>query len=114
MCLARLKPGVTPARAEAEANAIFKAGLQSFYGEVTSTQRRRKLLDQRLKIRPGARGASETRSDLLGFAHGAGCGCWFTAVDRVRESGQSARWRAARRELGDRGDGSRWGPVAAG
>jgi predicted permease len=60
----RLKPGVTPAHAEAEANAIFKAGLESFYGAVASAQRRRELLDQRLKIRPGARGASETRSEF--------------------------------------------------
>ena len=28
----RLKPGVTPAQAEARANAIFQAGLESFYG----------------------------------------------------------------------------------
>jgi len=60
----RLKPGVTPARAGAEANAIFKTGLESFYGAVASPQRRRELLDQRLKIRPGARGASETRADF--------------------------------------------------
>jgi predicted permease len=60
----RLKPGVTPARAEAEANAIFKTGLESFYGAVASPQRRRELLDQRLKVRSAARGASETRSDF--------------------------------------------------
>ena len=60
----RLKPGVTPERASAEANAIFKAGLESFYGAGTSPERRREYLDQRLKIRPGERGASETRSDF--------------------------------------------------
>jgi len=60
----RLKPGVTPARAEAEANAIFKAGLETFYGAVASPERRRELLDQRLKIRPGAQGASDTRGDF--------------------------------------------------
>jgi predicted permease len=72
----RLKPGVTPAQAEAEANAIFKAGLQSFYGAIASPQRRRELLDQRLKIRPGARGASETRAEfstsLMGLLAGVG------------------------------------------
>lgn len=60
----RLKPGVTPARVEAEANAIFKTGLETFYGAGASPQRRRELLDQRLKIRPGARGASHTRNDF--------------------------------------------------
>ena len=60
----RLKPGVTEARAGAEANAIFKAGLESFYGAVTSRERRREYLDQRLKVQPGARGASETRSSF--------------------------------------------------
>jgi predicted permease len=60
----RLKPGVTPARAEAEANAIFKAGVESFYGVVGSPERRREYLDQRLKLRPGAHGASETRNDF--------------------------------------------------
>ena len=60
----RLKPGVTLERAGAEANAIFKAELESFYGGVTSPERRREYLDQRLKIRSGARGASETRSNF--------------------------------------------------
>ena len=32
----RLKPGVTPAQAEAQANAIFQAGLESFYGAAAS------------------------------------------------------------------------------
>jgi predicted permease len=60
----RLKPGATPAQAEAQANAIFKAGLETFYGSVVSPERRREFLDQRLRIRPGARGASEARSDF--------------------------------------------------
>jgi predicted permease len=60
----RLKPGVTPARAEAQSNAIFKAGLESFYGAAASGERRHEFLDQRLKIRPGERGASETRHEF--------------------------------------------------
>jgi predicted permease len=60
----RLKPGVTPARAEAEANAIFQSGLVSFYGGVASPERRRDFLNQRLKIQPGAHGASETRGNF--------------------------------------------------
>ncbi|HEU4686855.1 MAG TPA: ABC transporter permease, partial [Vicinamibacterales bacterium] len=54
---ARLKPGITTPQAEAEANAIFRAGLASFYGTV-SDERRAEVLDQRLQIFSGARGAS--------------------------------------------------------
>jgi predicted permease len=57
----RLKPGVTQAQAEAQANAVFQAGLESFYGAAASGDRRREFLDQHLRIQPGARGASETR-----------------------------------------------------
>jgi len=57
----RLKPGVTPAQAEARANAIFQAGLESFYGAEAQGERRRELLDQRLQVWPGGRGASPTR-----------------------------------------------------
>jgi putative ABC transport system permease protein len=60
----RLKPAVNPAHAEAQANAIFKADLETFYGSVPPGERRREYLDQRLRIRPGARGASETRHDF--------------------------------------------------
>jgi predicted permease len=59
----RLKPGVTAAQAETEANAVFQTGLKAFYGE-TSGERLREVLDQRLRIRPGGRGASATRDDL--------------------------------------------------
>ena len=57
----RLKPGVTMAQAEGQANAVFQAGLESFYGALASGERRREFLDQRLRIRPAARGASQTR-----------------------------------------------------
>ena len=57
----RLKPGVTPTQAEAEANGIFQTGLASFYGAVASSDRQRAYLDQRLQLRSGARGASEAR-----------------------------------------------------
>lgn len=60
----RLKPDVTPAQAEAQANAVFLAGLESFYGAAASGERRRELLNQRLQIRPGARGASATRHEF--------------------------------------------------
>ncbi len=60
----RLKPGVPTARAEAEANAIFKSGLESFYGAVTDPARRHEYLDQSLKIHSAANGASEIRGDF--------------------------------------------------
>jgi len=63
---ARLKPGVTSAQAEAQANAVFQAGLESFYGPLASGERRRVFLDQRLVIRPAARGASPSRSEFSG------------------------------------------------
>ena len=60
----RLKPGVTLARAEAESNAIFKSGLEQFYGGVASPERRKELLDQKLKARAAAGGASGARGDF--------------------------------------------------
>ena len=60
----RLKPNVTTTQAEARANAIFQAGLESFYGAAASGERRRQLLNQRLQVRPGARGASSTRREF--------------------------------------------------
>jgi predicted permease len=60
----RLKPDVTLARAEVEANAIFHAGLESFYGAGTSAAQRRELLDQRLRLQSGTRGASPTRVEF--------------------------------------------------
>jgi predicted permease len=60
----RLKPGVTLAQADAESNAIFRAGLESFYGALASGDRRHDFLDQALKLQPAARGASSRRRDL--------------------------------------------------
>jgi predicted permease len=60
----RLKPGVSQAQADAQANAIFQAGLESFYGAPASEDRRRVLLNQRLQVRPGARGASPRRHEF--------------------------------------------------
>ena len=57
----RLAPGVTRAQAEARANAVFQAGLESFYGAAASGERRAELLNQRLRVRPGGSGASAAR-----------------------------------------------------
>ena len=60
----RLKLGVPLAQAEAQANAVFHAGLESFYGAIASGERRREFLDQRLQVRPARRGASATRREF--------------------------------------------------
>jgi predicted permease len=56
----RLAPGVDLARANAQANLVFRAGLQSFYGR----QRESEWADQALIVRPAGRGASASRGAL--------------------------------------------------
>lgn len=60
----RLSPGVTQAQADAQANALFHAGLETFYGDNLSPEKRRDFLDQHLGIRSGARGASDVRTQF--------------------------------------------------
>ena len=56
--------GVTPAQAEAQANAIFQASLESFYGAAASAHAGASFCDQRLQLQPAARGASSTRREF--------------------------------------------------
>ena len=62
----RLKPGVTRTQAEAKVNAIFQAGLIAYYGPFSSEDQRRRFLDQRIQVRPGAHGASSRRNEFSG------------------------------------------------
>jgi predicted permease len=57
----RLKPGVTIEQAEASSNVIFQQGLASHYGSELTPEARKEFLDQRLKLRPAATGASQLR-----------------------------------------------------
>jgi predicted permease len=56
----RLAPGITEAHAEARANGVFQAGLESFYG----AGRRSEFVNQRLRLQSGARGASASRDEM--------------------------------------------------
>ncbi|HEV8397320.1 MAG TPA: ABC transporter permease [Vicinamibacterales bacterium] len=55
----RLRAGVTPAQAEAEANTLLERNLAAFYSTV-APERRAALLDQHVRIQSGARGVSST------------------------------------------------------
>ena len=60
----RLKPGVTSAEAEAQANAILQANLAAFNGSTPSRPSGASFRDERLKLQPAARGASSTRREF--------------------------------------------------
>lgn len=59
----RLRPGYTLAQAQSEANSIFKRGLEASYASLGSDARKR-FMDQHLKLRPAAMGASEMREEV--------------------------------------------------
>jgi len=62
----RLKPGMTMAQAEAQANTILKADLMESVAGVNSPDSRRQALSQYLKFHPGDGGISSARNDLGG------------------------------------------------
>jgi predicted permease len=59
--IGRLKPGVTLEQAQAASNVVFKRGLEEYYASAPTEQARRDFLDQRLRLRPAASGASAVR-----------------------------------------------------
>ncbi|MPY87487.1 MAG: FtsX-like permease family protein [Luteitalea sp.] len=61
----RLKPRMTIEKAQAEANAIFQRGIATYYGRsALTTEEQETLLDQRLRLRPAATGASRIRGQF--------------------------------------------------
>jgi predicted permease len=62
--LARLKPGTTIERAEAATNVAFQQILQAYAAEAPGKQRREDIVNQKIQVRSGARGASELRSEF--------------------------------------------------
>ena len=99
----RLRPDVSLERAQADTNVIFQQGLAAYYGSMADADTRKRFLDQRLRLKPAATGASSLRGDfsepLLRAARRRGTG----PADRVFEPRQprsspvprrgSARWR---------------------
>jgi predicted permease len=57
----RLKPDVTIAAAQADANVAFQQGLSRYYGAIADEKQRKEFLNQRLELRPAASGASSLR-----------------------------------------------------
>jgi predicted permease len=61
----RLRPGVTLDTAQANVNVVFQQGLAAYYsGSGLSPESRRRFLDQRLRVRPAATGASTLRNSF--------------------------------------------------
>jgi predicted permease len=62
--LARLKPGMTIQRAEAATNVTFQQILQAHAAEAAPGERREDIFNQKIELRPGARGASTLRGQF--------------------------------------------------
>jgi predicted permease len=60
----RLKPDATIEQAQAAANVIFQQGLAAYYGSALSPEAQKAFLDQRLRLRPAATGASQVRGQF--------------------------------------------------
>lgn len=62
--MARLTPGSSMPRAEAAINITFQQVLRDWAAALPTEQERRNMLDERIKLRPGGRGASALRGDF--------------------------------------------------
>src|SRR4029450_3067156 len=61
---ARLRPDISRERAQAHVNVVFQQGLNAYYGSGASPGTRKRFLDQRLRLRDAAPGASSLRGDF--------------------------------------------------
>ncbi len=62
--MARLAPGISPARAEAAINITFQQTLRQWAAALPSEKERHDMLQERLQLLPGARGASMVRGEF--------------------------------------------------
>jgi predicted permease len=62
--IARLKPGVTLKKAQANVSVLFRRMLESQAGPGLTAAQRRGYLDQRIEVRPGGRGVAPVRGAM--------------------------------------------------
>ncbi len=62
--MGRLKPGVTREQAEANVNLVFRQLLAARAGSSPTPERKREIMDQKIKLQDGSRGASVWREEL--------------------------------------------------
>jgi predicted permease len=60
----RLRPGLAIEPAQARANVVFQQGLAAYYGGMADQATRKRFLNQRLRVRDAATGASSLRGDF--------------------------------------------------
>jgi predicted permease len=60
----RLRDGVTLDRAQADANVVFQQGLAAYYESMADAAARKRFLDQRLRLKEAATGASTLRGSF--------------------------------------------------
>jgi predicted permease len=62
--MGRLKPGVSLNQAQANISVVFQQILSGYHVPGLTGEQRRELLDQKLQVHPGARGANSLREDF--------------------------------------------------
>lgn len=62
--MGRLAPGISFQQAEAGINTAFKQSLRIWAADLSTPRQRREMLNEQLKLRPGARGASSIRGEF--------------------------------------------------
>jgi predicted permease len=65
LLLGRLKPGITPAQAEADLNVVFQRAARGSYGAALSSDDRKAIIDRQMKVpvSAGGGGVSDLRAD---------------------------------------------------